>query len=136
MINEPSPRSLLIGCISSVRGWGLSSASHWSGPGHPWPLIGRASPQPPALMHRTKSLTYMQQQPPTAGCSISCTGLGLSSGRYPALPTLSSEPGHSYIRIISKLNLKYMVKQCYNIFLCDVYGLCRILKKVWKTITF
>ena len=63
VINEPSPQSLLIECISSVGG---CQASHWPILSIQWPLIGQYSPQPPALMHRTKSLTYMQQQPPTA----------------------------------------------------------------------
>ena len=64
VINEPSPQSLLIECISSVGG---CQASHWPILSLQCPLIGQYSPQPSALMHRTKSLTYMQQQPPTAG---------------------------------------------------------------------
>lgn len=107
VINEPSPQSLLIECISSVGG---CQASHWPILSIQCPLIGQYSPQPPALMHRTKSLTYMQQQPPTAALqhllqpSSQAAG-GLSPGKLHTLGIGFSK--YTFKRFL--LKLKYHI---------------------------
>ena len=109
LIGQDVPRFPAGWLMSPAPGHYSSDASPVSGAGASLPpLIGQdpaipglwlveAVPSPQLWCIEQKVWpTCSSSRPLQADCSISCTGLGLILGRYPALPTPSSEPGHSY----------------------------------------